>query len=260
MKAKEYGWVNKEFVTLDNGQGTQLNGYFLKPSDFDETKSYPLLMFQYSGPGSQQVANRWAGSHFTWHQYLVQNGYIVVVVDPRGTGYRGEEFKKMTYKQLGKYETEDMISVAKQLANYSYIDQDRIGIWGWSYGGYMSSLAILKGNDVFKTAIAIAPVTTWRFYDTIYTERYLQKPQDNPSGYDDNSPNTHAAKLRGNFLLVHGTGDDNVHFQNSVTLQNKLIDKGKQFDSFYYPDKAHGLGNRRPHLYQMMTDYLMEKL
>ncbi len=260
MKAKEYGWVNKEFVTLDNGQGTQLNGYFLKPSDFDETKSYPLLMFQYSGPGSQQVANRWAGSHFTWHQYLVQNGYIVVVVDPRGTGYRGEEFKKMTYKQLGKYETEDMISVAKQLANYSYIDQDRIGIWGWSYGGYMSSLAILKGNDVFKTAIAIAPVTTWRFYDTIYTERYLQKPQDNPSGYDDNSPNTHAAKLRGNFLLVHGTGDDNVHFQNSVTLQNKLIDEGKQFDSFYYPDKAHGLGNRRPHLYQMMTDYLMEKL
>ena len=260
MKAKEFGWVDKEFFEIGNGEGTMLNGYFLKPADFDESKKYPLLMFQYSGPGSQQVANRWAGSHYVWHQYLVQNGYVVAVVDPRGTGYRGEKFKKMTYKQLGKYETEDMISVAKTLADYAYVDRDRIGIWGWSYGGYMSSLAIMKGNDVFKTAIAIAPVTTWRFYDTIYTERYLQRPQDNPSGYDDNSPNSHSEKLKGNFLLVHGTGDDNVHFQNSVTLQNKLIDEGKQFDSFYYPDRAHGLGNRRPHLYQMMTDFIMEKL
>ncbi len=259
-KAKQYKWVSKEFLEIDNGSGTMLNGYFLKPLDFDASKEYPLLMFQYSGPGSQQVANSWAGSHFAWHQYLVQNGYIVVVVDPRGTGYRGEQFKKVTYKQLGKYETEDMIGVAKQMANYAYIDEDRIGIWGWSYGGYMSSLAILKGNDVFKSAIAIAPVTTWRFYDTIYTERYLQKPQDNPSGYDDNSPNTYANRLKGNFLLVHGTGDDNVHFQNSVTLQNKLIDGGLQFDSFYYPDRAHSLGDRRPHLYQMMTDFLFEKL
>ena len=260
QKVKEYGFVDKEFFKIDNGKGDQLNGFFLKPADFDANKAYPLLIFQYSGPGSQNVSNSWAGGHFIWHQYLAQNGYIVAVVDTRGTGYRGEAFKKVTYKQLGKYETEDLIAVAKTLGRYSYIDKDRIGVWGWSYGGYMSSLCILKGNDVFKTAIAIAPVTTWRYYDTIYTERYLQRPQDNPSGYDDNSPNTHADKLKGNFLLVHGTGDDNVHFQNSVILQEEFIKAGKQFDSFFYPDKAHGLSGRRQHLYQMMTDFVVENL
>lgn len=261
QKIEEYGFAKKEFFQLTNVTGSTLSGFFLKPSDFDETKQYPLLIYQYSGPGSQNVANRWGGgSHFIWHQYLVQEGYIVAVIDTRGTGYRGEAYKKLTYKQLGKYETEDLIFSAKTLADYNYIDEERIGIWGWSYGGYMSSLAILKGNDVFKTAIAVAPVTTWRYYDTIYTERYLQRPQDNPSGYDDNSPNTHADKLKGNFLLVHGTGDDNVHFQNSVALQDELLNAGKQFDSFYYPDRAHGLGNRRGHLYQMMTDFLMGNL
>ena len=260
QKAKDYAFAPKEFFQVTNDNGDQLNGFFLKPADFDEKKQYPLLIFQYSGPGSQNVSNSWAGSHFVWHQYLAQNGYIVAVVDPRGTGYRGEAFKKTTYKQLGKYETEDLISVAKTLGDYAYIDKDRMGVWGWSYGGYMSSLCILKGNDVFKTAIAVAPVTTWRYYDTIYTERYLQRPQDNPNGYDDNSPNTHADKLKGNFLLVHGTGDDNVHFQNSVALQEELIKAGKQFDSFYYPDKAHSLSGRRGHLYQMMTDFIMEKL
>ena len=259
-KVGTYDFAEKEFFQITNDNDDQLNGYFLKPSDFDENKKYPLLMFQYSGPGSQNVANTWAGSHYVWHQYLAQNGYVVAVLDTRGTGYRGADFKKVTYKQLGKYETEDMISAAKTLGSYQYIDEDRIGVWGWSYGGYMSSLCILKGNDVFKTAIAIAPVTTWRYYDTIYTERYLQRPQDNPGGYDDNSPNTHADKLKGNFLLVHGTGDDNVHFQNSVVLQEELIKAGKQFDSFYYPDKAHGLSGRRGHLYQMMTNYIMEKL
>ncbi|MEO1254630.1 MAG: DPP IV N-terminal domain-containing protein, partial [Bacteroidota bacterium] len=260
QKAKDYDWVEKEFFKLTNPEGIQLNGFFLKPVDFDENKKYPLLIYQYSGPGSQNVANRWAGGHYVWHQYLVQNGYVVAVVDTRGTGGRGEAFKKVTYKQLGKYETQDLIFAAKKLATYPGVDANRIGIWGWSYGGYMSSLSILKGNDIFKTAIAVAPVTTWRYYDTIYTERYLQRPQDNPSGYDDNSPNSHADKLKGNFLLVHGTGDDNVHFQNAVTLQNELIDAGKQFDSYYYPDKAHGLGNRRGHLYQMMTDFIFEKL
>lgn len=260
QKSKDYGFADKEFFQIDNGKGDQLNGFFLKPADFDSNKAYPLLIFQYSGPGSQNVSNSWAGGHFVWHQHLAQNGYIVAVVDTRGTGYRGEAFKKVTYKQLGKYETEDLISAAKTLGGYSYIDKDRIGVWGWSYGGYMSSLCILKGNDVFKTAIAIAPVTTWRYYDTIYTERYLQRPQDNPSGYDDNSPNTHADKLKGNFLLVHGTGDDNVHFQNSVILQEELIKAGKQFDSFFYPDKAHSLRGRRQHLYQMMTDFIVEKL
>ncbi len=259
-KTSDYGFVEKEFFQISNDNADQLNGFFLKPADFDENKKYPLLIFQYSGPGSQNVSNSWAGGHFVWHQYLAQNGYIVAVIDTRGTGYRGEDFKKTTYKQLGKYETEDLISAAKTLGGYSYIDESRMGVWGWSYGGYMSSLCILKGNDVFKTAIAVAPVTTWRYYDTIYTERYLQRPQDNPSGYDDNSPNTHADKLKGNFLLVHGTGDDNVHFQNSVVLQEELIKAGKQFDSFYYPDKAHSLRGRRGHLYQMMTDFIMEKL
>ena len=260
QKAKEYGFAKKEFFQLTIETGSTLSGFFLKPSDFDENKKYPLLIYQYSGPGSQNVSNRWGGGHFIWHQYLAQEGYIVAVIDTRGTGYRGEAYKKLTYKELGKYETQDLIFSAKTLGGYDYIDQDRIGIWGWSYGGYMSSLAILKGNDVFKAAIAVAPVTTWRYYDTIYTERYLQRPQDNPSGYDDNSPNSHAEKLKGNFLLVHGTGDDNVHFQNAVALQDELLDAGKQFDSFYYPDRAHSLGNRRGHLYQKMTRFIMEKL
>lgn len=255
-----YGLADKEFFEIKNDNGDQLNGFFLKPSFLEEGKEYPLLIFQYSGPGSQNVSNRWGGGHYIWHQMLVQKGYIVAVVDTRGTGYRGEAFKKVTYRQMGKYEVEDLISTAKTLGGYGYIDASRIGVWGWSYGGYMSSLSIFKGADVFKTAIAVAPVTSWRYYDTIYTERYMRTPQENAAGYDDNSPVMHADKLKGNFLLVHGTGDDNVHFQNSVALQDKLTDAGKQFRSFYYPDRAHGLGNRRPHLYQMMTDYILENL
>jgi len=259
-KLKEYDFVDKEFFTLKNEEGDDLNAYFLKPADFDDSKEYPLLIYQYSGPGSVNVHKRWGGGHFVLHQYFVQNGYIVAVIDSRGTGNRGEAWKKITYKQLGKYETEDLISAAKKMGDYDYIDKERIGIWGWSYGGYMSSLAITKGNDVFKAAVAVAPVTSWRYYDTIYTERYLQRPQDNPEGYDENSPIRHVNKLKGHYLLIHGTGDDNVHFQNAVTLQNELLNAGKQFDSFYYPDKAHGMGNRRPHLYQMITNFLMEKL
>jgi len=257
---KTYGFVDKEFFTIKNKKGDDLNAYFLKPADFDPSKKYPLLVYQYSGPGSVNVYKRWGGSHFVLHQYFAQNGYIVAVVDSRGTGNRGEAWKKVTYKQLGKYETEDLITAAKKLGDYDYIDKDRIGIWGWSYGGYMSSLAIMKGSNVFKAAVAVAPVTTWRYYDTIYTERYLQRPQDNPEGYDENSPIRHVNKLEGNYLLIHGTGDDNVHFQNAVALQNELLNAGKHFDSFYYPDRRHGMGDRRPHLYQMMTDFLMEKL
>ncbi len=258
----EYAIVDKEFMEVPLENGVKLNAYMLKPKDFDAAKTYPLLVYQYSGPGSQNVNKRWSGSHFFFHQYLVQQGYLVAVVDPRGTGYRGRDFKHITYKQLGKYETEDQIEAAKYLGKLNYIDASRIGIWGWSYGGYMSSLCIMKGADVFKTAVAMAPVTTWRFYDTIYTERYLQRPQDNASGYDDNSPINHVDKLEGNFLLVHGTGDDNVHFQNSVVLQDALIAAGKQFDSFYYPDKNHGLrgGTDRNHFYKMLAKYLMEKL
>jgi len=258
----QHGFAAKEFFSFTTSHGDQLNGYFLKPACFDAAKRYPVLLYQYSGPGSQNVANAWGGGHFFWHQLLTQKGYIVAVVDTRGTGGRGEQFKKVTYKQLGKYETEDHIETARYFSKLPFIDASRIGIWGWSYGGYMSSLVLFKGAELFKAAIAVAPVTTWRFYDTIYTERYLMRPQENAGGYDDNSPITHAAKLRGNFLLVHGTGDDNVHFQNSVALQDALIREGKQFESFYYPDKTHGISGRkyRYHLYTMMTDFILNNL
>jgi dipeptidyl-peptidase 4 len=259
---QDHGFVDKEFFSFTTSQGTDLSGYFLKPADFDANKKYPVLLYQYSGPGSQNVTNAWGGGHFFWHQMLTQKGYIVAVVDTRGTGGRGESFKKLTYKQLGKYEAEDHIETARYFGRLPFVDTSRIGIWGWSYGGYMSSLVLFKGADLFKAAIAVAPVTTWRFYDTIYTERYLMRPQGNAGGYDDNSPITHADKLKGNFLLIHGTGDDNVHFQNSVALQDALIREGKQFESFYYPDKTHGIsgGKYRYHLYTMMTNFIIDNL
>jgi dipeptidyl-peptidase-4 len=260
--AAEYGIVAKEFFTFNTVDGQTLNGLFMKPKDFDATRKYPVLIYQYSGPGSQNVSNSWGGGHFYFHQMLVQKGYIVAIVDTRGTGFRGEAFKKMTYKQLGKYELEDHVAAAKYLSTLSYVDGGRIGIWGWSYGGYMSSLAMANGGGVFKMGIAVAPVTNWRYYDTVYTERYLQTPQENASGYDDNSPSTHAAKLKGNFLLIHGTGDDNVHFQNSVVLQEALVNAGIQFDSFYYVDKHHGIqgSKTRQHLYTQMLYYVLENL
>ncbi len=260
--AKEYGLVTKEFYTFKNEVGDDLNGYMLKPANFDPNKKYPVLMFQYSGPGSQSVSNSWGGSNAYWHQMLVQKGYIISVVDGRGTGGRGEKFKKQTYRNLGRMEIEDQIASAKYLGSLAYVDATRIGIWGWSYGGYMASLALEEGADVFAMAIAVAPVTSWRYYDTIYTERFLSTPQDNPEGYDNNSPTTHAGKMKGKFLLIHGTGDDNVHFQNAVALQDALIGAGVQFQSFYYPDRAHGIyrKNARPHLYHMMTQFVLDNL
>jgi len=232
----------------------------MKPSDFDENRQYPVLMNVYGGPGSQRVQNSWSGN--MWHHLLTQKGYIIVCVDNRGTGGKGKLFQHITYKNLGKYETEDQITAARFLAEMPFVDENRIGIWGWSYGGYMSSLCLMLGNDVFKAAIAVAPVTSWRFYDTIYTERYLQKPEDNPSGYDEYSPINHVDKLQGNFLLIHGTGDDNVHFQNAVELHDALIEANKQFESFYYPNRNHGIygGNTRLHLYTMMTRFILENL
>ncbi|MCB0494761.1 MAG: DPP IV N-terminal domain-containing protein [Cyclobacteriaceae bacterium] len=260
--AKEYGLVDKEFYTFTNETGDVLNGYMLKPRDFDPNKKYPVLMFQYSGPGSQNVTDSWGGSNYYWHQMLVQKGIIVSVVDGRGTGGRGAEFKKQTYKKLGRLEVEDQIASANYLASLPYVDGSRIGIWGWSFGGYMSSLAMMEGADVFAMGIAVAPVTSWRYYDTIYTERFLSTPQLNPEGYDDNSPTTVADKLKGKFLLIHGTGDDNVHFENAVALQDKLISEGKQFSSFYYPDRAHGIykDNARVHLFTMMTNFVLDNL
>jgi dipeptidyl-peptidase-4 len=259
---QEVNLNTKEFFTIKTSDTVQLNAYMIKPSDFDPTREYPVLMYVYGGPGSQTVLNNFSGQRELWHSYIADRGYIVVSVDNRGTGARGREFKHATYAQLGSLETQDQIAAARYLAGQPYVDPERIGIWGWSYGGYMTSLALFLGNDVFKTGIAVAPVTNWRFYDTIYTERYLKRPQDNPAGYDDNSPNTHAGKLKGNYFLIHGTGDDNVHFQNAVELQDALIDANKKFDSFYYPNRNHGIygGNTRYHLFGMMTNYILEKL
>ncbi|GHA42810.1 peptidase S9 [Salinimicrobium marinum] len=261
QQVEEYGFSPKEFSTI-NVNGNDLNMWMVRPSDFDETKEYPLFMFQYSGPGSQSVANTFYNTNDYWFQLLANEGYIVVAVDPRGTGLKGADFKKVTQKELGKYEVEDIIQSAKQLGERSYIDADRIGIWGWSYGGFMSSNAILKGNDTFKMAIAVAPVTSWRFYDSIYTERYMTTPQENPSGYDENSPINHVEKLKGAYLLVHGTGDDNVHVQNSMRMIEALVQANKQFDWAIYPDKNHGIygGNTRLHLYTLMTNFIKENL
>ena len=257
-----FAFSPKEFFEFETIDGTKLNGYLLKPADFDENKQYPVLMYVYGGPGSQTVTNSWGGTRDFWHHHLAAQGYIVASIDNRGTGARGKEFKDLTYANLGKLEVEDQIAGAEHLGSLPFVDSSRIGIWGWSYGGYMSSLALMVGNDVFKTAIAVAPVTTWRYYDTIYTERYLQTPQENAAGYDNNSPITHVNKLKGNLLLVHGTGDDNVHFQNTVDLVDALIMADKQFESFYYPNRNHGIygGNTTWHLYSMMTDFIKRKL
>ena len=259
---KKFHLPTKEFSTFKNEVGDDLNAYIIKPKDFDPKKKYPVLMYQYSGPGSQQVADQWHNSNDYWHFLLSQKGYIIVCVDGRGTGLKGAAFKKVTQKELGKYEVEDQIFVAKQLAKETYIDENRIGIWGWSYGGFMSSNCLFQANDVFKTAIAVAPVTSWRFYDTVYTERFMTTPQENPSGYDNNSPITHAEKLTGNFLIIHGTADDNVHAQNAMVLINKLLHLNKDFDWLIYPDKNHGIygGKTREQLYTKMTNYLFEKL
>ena len=261
-KLNGYNISTKEFFTVKTANG-DFNAWMVKPADFDPNKKYPLFMYQYSGPGSQSVSNRWGGSNDYWYQMLAQKGYIIACVDGRGTGLKGRDFKKVTYKELGKYEIEDQIDAAKELGKLDYIDQDRIGIWGWSYGGYMSSLAITKGADVFKMAIAVAPVTSWRFYDTVYTERYMQTPQENASGYDDNSPINHVEKLKGAYLLVHGSGDDNVHVQNTTRMINSLVEANKQFDLFIYPDRAHGIfkgKNTRLHLYTKMTAFIDENL
>ena len=258
---KQYNLPNKEFMQMRiNDQ--DLNAYLIKPKDFDPFKRYPLLLFQYSGPGSQQVTNRWGNNRDLWHKMLTQKGYIIACVDGRGTGFKGEHFKKMTYLKLGKLETQDQISVAKKLSKLPYIDEGRTGIWGWSYGGHMATHSLLLGNDVFEMAIAVAPVTNWRFYDTIYTERFMRTPQENPDGYDNNSPINYVDRLQGRYLLIHGSGDDNVHVQNSMRLINALIEEGKQFEWMIYPDKKHGIKgvNTQNHLYTKMTNFITNNL
>lgn len=260
-KLASYALAKKEFSTIAIN-GEELNMWVLKPKDFDPSKKYPLFMYQYSGPGSQNVANKWHGQRDMWHQLLVQKGYIVACVDGRGTGFKGADFKKMTYLQLTKFETEDQIAAAKKLGELDYIDENRIGIWGWSYGGHMAANCILKGKDVFAMAISVAPVTNWRFYDTIYTERFMRTPQENPEGYDLNSPLNYAHLLQGKYLLIHGTGDDNVHVQNTMRMVEALVQANKQFEWMIYPDKNHGIygGNTSLHLYNKMTNFIEKNL
>lgn len=261
-KLVDYNLPTKEFIQIPTVDGLQLNAWIIKPKDFDPAKKYPVFMYQYSGPGSQSVADKWLDSNDYWHAMLTQKGYIVVTVDGRGTGFKGAEFKKVTQNKLGRYEVDDQIIAAKYLGSQSYVDASRIGIWGWSYGGFMSSNALLQGNDVFKMAIAVAPVINWRYYDSIYTERYMTTPQENATGYDDNSPITYADNLKGRYLLVHGTADDNVHVQNAMAMIQSLVQKNKDFDWLIYPDKNHGIsgGNTRLQLYTKMTNFILNNL
>ncbi|RTY92436.1 S9 family peptidase [Flavobacterium sp. GT3R68] len=261
-KLKGYNLPQKEFFVLKTAKGNELNAWMIKPKDFDPTKKYPVFMYQYSGPGSQQVNNEWNSSDDYWFMMLSQQGYIVACVDGRGTGFKGADFKKVTQKELGKYELEDQLDAAKVIGNYPFVDKSRIGIFGWSFGGYMSSNCLFRGDGIFKMAIAVAPVTNWRFYDSIYTERYMQTPQENPSGYDQNSPINYVDKLNGKFLLIHGSADDNVHVQNSMQMMEALIQANKQFDSQIYPDKNHGIygGKSRIQLYNKMTNFIKENL
>ncbi|TVR70576.1 MAG: S9 family peptidase [Marinilabiliales bacterium] len=255
----EYGFSKKEFFTFTTSEGIDLNGYIIKPPDFDENREYPLFMYVYGGPGHQAVRDSYTAG--AWYQMLAQKGYVIVCVDNRGTGARGEEFMKSTYLQLGKYETIDQIEAAKYMGAKSWIDESRIGIFGWSYGGYMVGLCLTKGADVFKLGVSGAPVTNWRFYDTIYTERYMRTPQENADGYDDNSPINHVDKLNGHFMIIHGTADDNVHLQNTIEMVDRMIAAGKHFELLLYPNHSHGIrGNAAQHMYERITDFVLENL
>jgi len=260
-KLNTYTLVPKEFIKI-NSNGISLNASIMKPINFDPTKKYPVYVTVYGGPGSNEVKNAWDGNDFMYHQLLAQKGYIIFSVDPRGTMYRGAEFKKCTYLQLGKFEIEDVINACNELKKLPYVDPSRFGIMGWSYGGYMASLGITKGADVFKMAIAVAPVTNWRYYDNIYTERFMRTPEENDKGYDLNSPINYVHQLKGKYLLVHGSADDNVHYQNSMEMVNALVKANKQFDMFIYPNRNHGIygGNTRNHLFQLMFDYILKNL
>lgn len=261
-KMKESQFAKKEFFTCKTSDGVELNGWMIKPTNFDPNKKYPVFMSVYGGPGSQEVLDKW-DYYQVWHQHLASKGYIVVSVDNRGTGARGAEFRKCTYLKLGNIEAIDQIEAAKYLGSLAYVDAGRIGIWGWSYGGYLSTLCLEKGAGVFKMAVAVAPVTNWRYYDSIYTERYNGLPKDNAQGYDDNSPINHTKKMKGKYLLCHGTADDNVHFQNSMELVTKLVESNKQFEMQFYPNSNHGIytgRNTRYHLFSRMTNFIAENL
>lgn len=251
----------KEFFSFMTSEGVELNGYMIKPAGFDSSKKYPVLMTQYSGPNSQSVSDSW-GRGVGWNEYLAQEGFLVVCVDPRGTAARGEEFRKMTYMQLGKYESDDQVEAARYLTTLPYVDAGNIAIFGWSYGGFMTLLTMEKGGNLFKAGIAVAPVTSWRFYDTVYTERYMRTPQVNAEGYDENSPLSHAGDIKGRLLIIHGSADDNVHAQNTYEMTEKMVQAGVQFDMAIYTNRDHGIrgGNTTMHLYTKMTNFLKDQL
>jgi dipeptidyl-peptidase-4 len=260
-KVAEFGFAKKEFITI-KGVEHDLNAFIIKPADFDPAKKYPVYFNIYNGPGHNTVEDSWGGANFYYHQLLAQKGYIVISVDTRGTMYRGAKFKKSTYLQLGKLETEDMIAVAKEVQKWDYVDPERIGIMGWSYGGYMTSLCMTKGAEVFKMGIAVAPVTNWKWYDNIYTERFMRTPQENEDGYEDNSPINHVQKLKGKYLIVHGSGDDNVHVQNTMEMVDALVKQNKDFEMFIYTNKNHGIygGYTRLHLFNKMLNFTLDNL
>ena len=259
---KEYSANPKEFFTFKTSEGVELHAWMIKPKGFKNKTRYPVYLTFYGGPGHNEVLDEWDGPGYMWHQLLAQKGYLVVCVEPRGTMFRGEKFKKSTYLQLGKLETQDLIETAKYLGQLPYVNKNRIGAQGWSYGGYMTLLAMTKGAEYFKMGISIAPVTNWRYYDNIYTERFMRTPKENASGYDENSPINHVSKLKGKLLIVHGSADDNVHYQNTMEITNALIKANKQFDMFIYPNRNHGIygGTTRLHLYTKMTNYVLDNL
>ena len=265
LKARlnEFEIGQASFMRIPNSKGDTLNAFMIKPPQFDPSRKYPVLFCNYGGPGSQEVMSK-LPKYYYWYQYLAERGFIVMSIDNTGTGYRGEEFKKKTYLQLGKYEIEDQVDAAKYIGNLPFVDKNNIGHWGWSYGGFMSSLAITKGAEVFSAAIAVAPVTNWRNYDDIYTERYMRKPQENASGYDDNSPINFTNLIKGKYLIIHGTGDDNVLFQNSVQMVKSLVKINIDFESAYYPDKNHGisgnLDNTTLHIWSKMSNWVIKNL
>lgn len=262
-KLRDYSLPNTEFMELELEEAGSLNALMIKPPDFDSAEKYPMLVYVYGGPGSQTVVNSYRMGHTQlWHYFLASQGYIVVSIDGRGTGGRGRDFEKQVYKRLGELEIADQIEASSDLAELEYVDSERIGIWGWSYGGYMSTLALAEGNDIFSAAIAVAPVTNWRYYDTIYTERYMQTPEENEAAYDKYAPVNLAGKMKGDYLIIHGTGDDNVHFQHTMKMIDALVQQNIQFQTMIYPDRNHGIsgGNTRLHLYRLMTDFILKKL
>ncbi|KAA6349904.1 Dipeptidyl aminopeptidase 4 [termite gut metagenome] len=263
---KEYDLPAREFFTFKTSQGTELNGWMMKPVDFNVLTKYPVLMYQYSGPESQQVIDRWntaeGGGNIGWETYMASKGYIIVCVDGRGTGGRGVEFAKCTYLNLGMKETQDQVETAKYMGEQMYVDKSRIGIWGWSFGGYIAIMSMSKDVPVFKAGAAVAPVTDWRYYDKIYTERFMRMPKENTESYEAASAFTYVRNLKGKLLLIHGTADDNVHFQNTIEYSEQLVQAGKRFEMQVYNNRNHSIygGNTRLHLFTRLTDFFLENL